>query len=138
MIHLSRILKDRIQYEAAHAYPRECCGLLIGTKDGDELTVNEVVPTTNLAETPEQRFEVDSRARLKLQKILRGTPRMVLGHYHSHPDGPPAPSERDKEALLEPDMIWVVASVNQGGVGDIGVFRFDEGAGVFAPADAGE
>ena len=37
-----------------------------------------------------------------------GGPRLV-GHYHSHPHGPPEPSRTDR-ALAAPDgMIWAIA-----------------------------
>ncbi len=135
MIDIHRDLKSIIRYQAAHAYPNECCGMLIGTRDGDKVTVVEVVAAPNVSESPADSFEIDPQSRLTLQKLLRGTPREIVGHYHSHPDGEAAPSERDREQLLEPDLYWIVASVNQGGVGEMGIFRFDQDAAAFVPAE---
>ena len=128
---------DRIRYAAAHAYPNECCGLLLGHREGDDIIVDEVVASTNVSDSPRDSFEIDPELRLKIEKIIRGTKRSIIGHYHSHPDGTAEPSDRDKAQVWEPDMVWVVASCNSGGVGETRIFQYDAAQSAFAEAEVG-
>lgn len=133
MIRLAPALIERIRAAAAAAYPHECCGLLIGGWAGDVLTVDAVEDSANLSPSPRDSFEIDLRLRLRLQKELRGTGREIVGHYHSHPDAPAAPSERDRAQAWEPEMIWLIAAVTDAGAGEVNAFRLNQGAGRFDP-----
>jgi proteasome lid subunit RPN8/RPN11 len=44
-------------------------------------------------------------------KSLRGGPLRVVGHFHSHPGGPPEPSETDRRAAYEADLIWLIVAL---------------------------
>ena len=133
MIRLPPELARRIRDAARAAYPDECCGLLIGHAEGDIIVVDEVAESFNLSASPRDSFEIDMRLRLTLQKRLRGTGRHIIGHYHSHPDAPAAPSERDRQQAWEPDMIWLIAGVQAGAVGELNAFRLNEAAARFDP-----
>lgn len=133
MIRLPQELAGRIREVARAAYPEECCGLMIGHREGDLLVIDEIAESVNLSASPRDSFEIDLRLRLTLQKALRGTGRDIVGHYHSHPDAPAAPSERDRAQAWEPDMIWLIAGVTEGKVGDLAAFRLDEAASRFDP-----
>ncbi|MGE0669275.1 MAG: M67 family metallopeptidase [Sphingomonadales bacterium] len=133
MIRLSPELAGSIRGAAAAAYPNECCGLLIGHAEGAALVIDGIAESANLSARPHDSFEVDLRLRLKLQKELRGTGRDIVGHYHSHPDAPAAPSERDRAQAWEPDMVWLIVAVVRGKAGELGAFRLDEAAGRFQP-----
>lgn len=133
MIRLPPELAECIRDAARAAYPDECCGLLIGHQEGDALVIDGIAESVNLSDRPRDSFEIDMRLRLRLQKELRGTGRDIVGHYHSHPDAPAAPSERDRAQAWEPDMIWLIAGVADGGVGELNAFRLDEAAGRFDP-----
>ena len=135
MIRLLPDQTDRIRYAAAHAYPNECCGLLLGHHDGDDIVVDEVVASHNASDSPRNSFEIDPEQRLSVEKLIRGTSRSIVGHYHSHPDAPAEPSERDKAQVWEPDMVWIVASCNSGGVGETRIFQYDAGQSAFVEAD---
>lgn len=122
MLHLSRGHRDVIVRAARNTYPNECCGLLLGRREGDDLIVDEVVESENLSAHPENSFEIDMRLRLRLQRELRGTGRDIVGHYHSHPDGPAEPSARDRAEAWEPDLIWVIVGIAASGETDIAAF----------------
>ena len=133
MIRLPPELAGRIRAAAADSYPNECCGLLIGHVDGEAVVIDAIAESANLSERSHDSFEIDLRLRLRLQKELRGTGRDIIGHYHSHPDAPAAPSERDRAQAWEPDMVWLIAGVAGGKVGELNAFRLDEAAGRFDP-----
>lgn len=125
MIRLNRALLDALAREAATAYPNECCGLLVGRKDGMDWLTEEVVPSANLSDDPATSFEVDTALRLRLQKELRGSARRVIGHYHSHPDGAAEPSARDRARAWEADMVWLIVAVEAGVPGAIEAYLFE-------------
>ncbi|HTQ12750.1 MAG TPA: M67 family metallopeptidase [Rhizomicrobium sp.] len=104
---LSAGLRDALAREARAAWPRECCGLIEGVREGEGWRALALHPTANIAGAPE-RFEIDPAAHVRLLRALRGTGRDVIGCYHSHPDGVAAPSARDGGV----DFIWLIAAVD--------------------------
>jgi len=110
-----------IRHAAAVAYPHECCGLLIGTGDAD-IVVTGVVPTANTAEDPVRGFAIDPQAQFDLLRAMRGTQQRVVGHYHSHPDGPAAPSQRDRAMAHDPEAVWIVVAAGGSGAGVLAAF----------------
>lgn len=97
---------------ARAAYPEECCGLLIGAKEGDHWRIDEAVAAANVAPKPRHdRFEVDPALHLRLQRELRGTAQAVIGHYHSHPNGRAAPSQADVKQAEDPSLLWLIVAV---------------------------
>lgn len=113
-----------IRGAAEAAYPAECCGLLIGRPESEEglLRVTRVAPSVNLLAAEVGRFEVDPALRFRLMRELREGPERIVGHYHSHPDGPAAPSARDAEMAYEADLLWLIISVPSGRAGDAAAF----------------
>jgi len=139
---VTRLLLDEAQQaqlarHALDAYPAECCGLLIGAElpNGD-LLVREIAPSANLdAAGGARAFEVDPRLILDWQKKTRGSAARILGHYHSHPDEPAAPSATDLARAWEPGQVWLIMTVLGGLpaegvigplVGPIMAFRYGE------------
>ncbi len=116
---------------AETAYPRECCGLLAGTKTLEgAVTVTRVVATKNVHPSGgNDRFEVDPQARFNLMRELgeigkkpQGLER-VVGHYHSHPDHPAEPSAHDLACAFELALIWVIISLDRGKVRAVAAHR---------------
>lgn len=107
-------LRARIVAEARAALPGECCGLMEGERRGETVRVTALHATANLADDPAIGFEIDPSAHIRLRCALRGTGRAVVGCYHSHPNGRPEPSERDRAGGCEPGFVWVIASAAGG------------------------
>ncbi|HEY3357047.1 MAG TPA: Mov34/MPN/PAD-1 family protein [Polyangia bacterium] len=124
---------------AAAAYPAECCGLLLGPRDGP---VDTVRPCRNLAGPGAFALGLDDL--LFLEASLAGArPARVL--YHSHADGPAALSPADERgALLGLDapawpLAHLVVEVRRGRAGAAALYRFDPARRAFvlaARADA--
>lgn len=116
------------------AYPDECCGLLAGRTDVDgAVRVSRVVASRNVAETKKRdSFEVDPQVRFDLMRALddAGGERLV-GHYHSHPDHPARPSERDLAMAYEPELIWVIVDVSRGRAQDTAAFALTADGAAF-------
>ena len=108
MITLSESARQAIASHAEASYPHECVGLLIGRLDGGRKIVEDVFLAQNtwsadvgLTAVEEEhslrdRFYLDPRDYLKADRAARGRGLDVVGCYHSHPDHPALPSERDR------------------------------------------
>ena len=114
-----------IKQDAEHAYPNEACGLITGRPiNRDVLEVMRVVKAQNIrASETIKRFEVDPGTRIKLEKEIRGTNELLIGHYHSHPDNPAAPSDTDLLNTHEPELIWIIVSVGGGKASDVAAYQ---------------
>jgi len=105
---------DQLFEQARNAYPEECCGLISGTYD----QVYDIHPAANVSAGDKTKtFEIDAKVRFDL--IAQTGKRSVLGLYHSHPTGSPYPSETDKSMVYEPELIWVILTLEE-----IKAFRF--------------
>jgi [CysO sulfur-carrier protein]-S-L-cysteine hydrolase len=115
-----RILSGVLAAMVAHARreaPNESCGLLVGSST----TIDECVPTTNLAASP-TRFRVDPAEHIALNRRLRGSPRTIVGAYHSHPGSPAEPSPTDLIEAHYPEFVYVIVSL-AGGREDVRAYR---------------
>ncbi len=121
---------DAVRKHGAEGYPAECCGVLLGRADGARKEVAEVVPLKNLRADPERaqsvlplaepgmetdrnRFLIDPRDQLRVEKDARARGLDVLGYYHSHPDHPARPSSYDREHAW-PWYSYLILAVERG------------------------
>jgi len=89
---------DSIRRHAAADYPRECCGLLLGTLDAaGHKAVASVLPMINEREPAARhnRFLISPLEMLRGEKYARAQHQAIIGIYHSHPDHPAEPSQFD-------------------------------------------
>ncbi|NBB24348.1 peptidase [Porphyrobacter sp. SLTP] len=90
---------------AAAAHPLEACGLLLG--EGTRIT--EARETRNVHPAPQTHFEIDPQALIDAHRAARGgTGPRVLGYFHSHPAGPPAPSATDRASASGDGRVWAI------------------------------
>lgn len=114
---------DSIAAHARRDAPRECCGLLIGGSG----RIDEAVAVHNRAADPARRYEIDPRDFLAAVRRCRGTPRTVIGAYHSHPGSSPDPSESDRAEAFG-DFLYVIAGRVAGGLPlPIRAYRLERG-----------
>lgn len=77
-------------------YPREACGVLVGTRAGEVVRVRRVVKGRNLERSrPHERFELDPGVIVRAENEARPHGDEVVGVWHSHPDRPARPSAED-------------------------------------------
>ena len=84
-------LRTRLWAHARSETPRECVGLLGGRGS----LVSAVYPLRNVAPQPQREYRADDLELLRALKAMRREHLDLLGIYHSHPQGPPHPSEDD-------------------------------------------
>jgi proteasome lid subunit RPN8/RPN11 len=103
-VRISRGLLEALRQESAAAWPAEACGLLFGNAD----EIDGFQPAENVADAPEHRFEIDPAALFAALRVERAGGPHVIGYWHSHPSGDPAPSVTDA-AMAEPDgKLWLI------------------------------
>jgi proteasome lid subunit RPN8/RPN11 len=119
-----RIRRDILEQIVAHAVeerPNECCGLLIGTAE----IVEDAVRARNVRRSP-TKFQVEPADHFAAIRRARTAGRIVIGAYHSHPNGPSGPSETDRARLNDPTMVHVIVSLAHG-TRTVRAFRFADG-----------
>ena len=113
------VIRDLLAHARDEA-PRECCGLLVGTKD----TMVRSVRARNL-ETAATRYLIDPEDHFAAIRAARAEGLEVIGAYHSHPSSAATPSPTDvAEANSGPDFLYVIVSLVSD---DVRVYRMDGG-----------
>jgi proteasome lid subunit RPN8/RPN11 len=113
-----RILDD-IHRHALETYPKECCGILVGSDSGDDRFINEAHRAKNLREEQHDRYLIDERKLIEVIRTIRGTGKDVVGFYHSHPDYPSTPSQYDSDHAAWPGYSYVIVSVEKKNIASI-------------------
>ena len=119
----------------ARASDDEVCGVLAGRRRADGVTrtprdagdtdgdfaaesaaadspadrVTAVRRVPNAASNPRTRYELDPEAALSAVEAVESEGRDVVGFYHSHPAGPPRPSETDRAAATWVGYVYAIA-----------------------------
>ena len=125
-VRLPHHISTKIRAHARAAYPNECCGLLIGKTVADVVDITDIRASGNLTSgDPTKSFEVDPKLRFDVMREAqaRNDGFDMIGHYHSHPDGPAEPSATDLSKAYEPQMIWLICGVTKEDDVHIGAFQ---------------
>lgn len=123
MIELARPAHHTIVDHALDAAPAEACGILGGSFDREVSRVRRVEPAENAASVPEYEYAIDPTEQLALMERLEDAGEEVVGFYHSHPDGPPGPSQTDADRATWPDRSYVIVVL--GGHPFVGSWRWN-------------
>jgi desampylase len=101
-------LRLQVLAAARAAFPRECCGLILGVRSGTDGHALALHPARNVA-VHSDRFEIDPIDQFAALKTARAGGQEVIGCYHSHPDGLAWPSARDLAGAGEDGFFWLIA-----------------------------
>ncbi len=99
----------RILAHVQAEWPLEACGLL----GGIGRQVLAVYPTRNELASP-VRYRVHPEDLIRVIQELEARGWELVGIYHSHPHGPPAPSATDVAEAYYPEAVYVIAAPVQG------------------------
>jgi len=100
---------DEMRRQVAEEAPLESCGLLAGIQD----EVRQVVPLPNALKSA-TRFRLDPNDQWAAFQQIEGAGLEMLAIYHSHPKGPPHPSQTDIDEAAYP-VVYVIWSQAEGG-----------------------
>jgi proteasome lid subunit RPN8/RPN11 len=112
-----RINPEPARVMIAHAqstFPDECCGVMVGTIDGDVKTVTEAFALENAYKgAQEDRYEIRPEDLLAADKRARADGLDLIGIFHSHPDCDAYFSKTDLENSC-PWYSFIVLSIKGG------------------------
>ncbi|WP_457639834.1 Mov34/MPN/PAD-1 family protein [Persephonella sp.] len=116
MLKVKRSVIEEIKKQAEAGYPYEICGFLLGEVDyrNNVRTAVEAFQVENQnKERANDRFEIDPKDYLKVEKYADKKGLVITGIYHTHPDHPDRPSQTDLR-FAQPDMSYIIMSVKNG------------------------
>ena len=126
MLRIPQGVLHEIHRHMEETYPRECCGLIIGTLDGQERTAAAARRCGNLnTARAVDRYELDPKDMLTVQKEFEDGPLDIIGIYHSHPDHPSRPSQFDTDHAW-PGWSYMIGSVAHGKVASVQSWELNE------------
>ncbi len=115
MLKLPQSAYAALRRHGEETYPHECCGVLLGEMRGDERVVTAVVRCGNTnTDSPENRYHIDPRELVKIQREGRARGQDIVGFYHSHPDHPAQWSQTDLAEAHWIGCSYVITSVDRG------------------------
>jgi proteasome lid subunit RPN8/RPN11 len=115
MLKFTRSDYDQIRRHGEEIYPHECCGILLGTADGNIRAVHAAIRCSNTrTDSPHNRYHIDPRELVRAQREARERGIDIVGFYHSHPDHPALWSQTDFDEAHWIGCSYVITSVEQG------------------------
>ena len=115
MLKISQDSYDSIRRHGEETYPHECCGVLLGTMAGTTRTVISVARCGNTRQdSPHNRYHIDPKELVRIQREGRERGEDIVGFYHSHPDHPARWSQTDLAEAHWIGCSYVITSVAKG------------------------
>jgi proteasome lid subunit RPN8/RPN11 len=120
MLKLSQSDYLSLRQHGEETYPYECCGVLLGRFDdsGAEAVtkiVSRIARCGNTREdSPHNRYQIDPRELIRIQREGRERGEDIVGFYHSHPDHPAQWSPTDLAEAHWFGCSYVITSVEKG------------------------
>jgi proteasome lid subunit RPN8/RPN11 len=120
---------EAIEAHGAEGYPDEICGVMLGTLA--DRVVTEVRRARNIiVERSRDRYEIDPRDHIRIQREADASGLDIVGYYHSHPDHPAQASRFDTERAWA-GYVYVIVSIQGGKPVDANAFVAEQDGGPF-------
>jgi proteasome lid subunit RPN8/RPN11 len=119
MLKLSQSDYQALRRHGEETYPHECCGVLLGRfHDDGSKTVSRIARCGNTREdSPHNRYHIDPKELIRIQREGRERGEDIVGFYHSHPDHPAQWSSTDLAEAHWFGCSYVITSVENGVAG---------------------
>jgi len=116
MLKLSHAHYAALRRHGEETYPQECCGVLLGgaNDDGTRVVTSTARCGNTRTDSPENRYHIDPRELIRIQREGRERGEDIVGFYHSHPDHPAHWSETDLAEAHWIGCSYVITSVEKG------------------------
>jgi proteasome lid subunit RPN8/RPN11 len=116
VLKLSQSDHAAIRQHGGETYPHECCGVLLGRfADDGTKTVSRIARCGNTREdSPHNRYHIDPKELIRIQREGRERGEDIVGFYHSHPDHPARWSPTDLAEAHWFGCSYVITSVDKG------------------------
>src|SRR5260370_40686589 len=122
---------EAIRARGVDGYLREICGVMIGPHG--ESTATEVKRANNIVvERARDRYEIDPRDHIRIQREADDAGLDIVGYYHSHPDHPAQASRFDTERAWA-GYAYVIVAIEEGVPVDANAVVATADGGPFTP-----
>lgn len=116
MLTISQSDYASVRRHGEETYPHECCGVLLGRfDDNGSKAVSRIARCGNTrADSPHNRYSIDPKELICIQREGRERGEDIVGFYHSHPDHPAQWSTTDLAEAHWFGCSYVITSVEKG------------------------
>src|SRR5438445_11862646 len=116
MLRLGQSHYDALRQHGEETYPHECCGVLLGRMDdhGTRVVTSIARAGNTRTDSPQNRYHIDPKELVRIQRQARERDEDIIGFYHSHPDHPAQWSKTDLEEAHWISCSYVITRVAQG------------------------
>jgi proteasome lid subunit RPN8/RPN11 len=115
MLKMDRSHYDSLRAHGEETYPHECCGVLLGQVEDGARVVTSVARCGNTrSDSPQNRYHIDPKELIRIQRQGRERGEDIVGFYHSHPDHPAHWSTTDLAEAHWFGCSYVITSVEKG------------------------
>lgn len=116
MLKIGKTEFEALRRHGEETYPHECCGVLLGQFDGDGTrVVSSIARCGNTRDdSPHNRYNIDPRELIRIQREGRERGEDIVGFYHSHPDHPAQWSQTDLAEAHWFGCSYVITAVEKG------------------------
>jgi len=121
---------EAIRTHGAEGYPNEICGVMIGPHAEGSVTITRRARNV-IVDRARDRYEIDPRDHMKIQREADAAGLDIVGYYHSHPDHPAQASRFDTERAWA-GYVYLIVSVQAGRPVDANAFLADRDGGPFS------
>jgi proteasome lid subunit RPN8/RPN11 len=116
MLRISQSNYNALRVHGEETYPYECCGVLLGTMtdDGARVVTSIARAGNTRTDSPQNRYNIDPKELVRIQREGRERGEDIIGFYHSHPDHPAQWSQTDLAEAHWFGCSYVITSVEKG------------------------
>ena len=96
-LRIGKLEWEQLRFHGEETYPHECCGVLLGQIDAEGVKDVQAIARCNnqRSDSLHNRYLIDPRELVRIQREARGHGQDIVGFYHSHPDHPARWSQTD-------------------------------------------
>jgi proteasome lid subunit RPN8/RPN11 len=116
MLKIDTVHYSALRQHGEETYPHECCGVLLGSveDDGTRVVASVVRAGNTRTDSPQNRYHIDPKELIRIQREGRSRGEDIIGFYHSHPDHPAQWSQTDLAEAHWFGCSYVITRVVQG------------------------
>jgi proteasome lid subunit RPN8/RPN11 len=116
MVKIKRADYEALRQHGEETYPNECCGVLLGSMDneGARIVTSTARCGNTRSDSPQNRYHIDPKELVRIQREGRGRGEDIIGFYHSHPDHPAQWSSTDLAEAHWFGCSYVITAVEKG------------------------
>jgi proteasome lid subunit RPN8/RPN11 len=116
MLKITQTQYVSLRQHGEETYPYECCGVLLGRfeDDGSRRVTSTARCGNTRTDSAHNRYNIDPRELVRIQREGRERGEDIVGFYHSHPDHPAVWSQTDFAEAHWIGCSYVITSVEKG------------------------